>query len=73
MSQNQGNQNHERFFGLVRPDGTSKPHAEVMQSFAARRPQVQRPSRVVELDISPEAYYENPLAHAKRLYNTFRK
>ena len=26
---------HERFFGLVRPDGSLKPHAEVLRRFAA--------------------------------------
>ncbi len=62
---------HERFFGLVRPDGSLKPHAAVIQRFAATRPLVQPPQRKVALDVSPEKYYQAPLAHAKRLYQGF--
>lgn len=32
---------HERFFGVVRPDGTLKPHAEAIRRFAAGAPAVQ--------------------------------
>ncbi len=32
---------HERHFGLVRPDGTVKPHAEAIRRFAATNPVVQ--------------------------------
>jgi endo-1,4-beta-mannosidase len=31
---------HERHFGLIRPDGTLKPHAQVIQQFAASHPKV---------------------------------
>ena len=62
---------HERFFGLVRPDGSLKPHAEAIRRFAETQPAVQPARRPVTLDISPEAYYQNPLKHAKRLYKTF--
>jgi hypothetical protein len=62
---------HERFFGLVRPDGTLKPHAAVLKRFAETRPRVQPARRTVALDLSPEAYYQNPLAHARRLYREF--
>ncbi|HXV44433.1 MAG TPA: glycoside hydrolase family 2 TIM barrel-domain containing protein [Anaerolineae bacterium] len=62
---------HERFFGLVRPDGSLKPHAAVIQRFAATQPRVQPAQRQVALDISPDVYYQAPLAHAKRLYRTF--
>jgi endo-1,4-beta-mannosidase len=62
---------HERFFGLVRPDGSLKPHATVIQRFAATQPRVQPAQRQVALDISPEVYYQSPLSHAKRLYRTF--
>lgn len=31
---------HERHFGLLRPDGSLKPHAEVLRQFAASRPKV---------------------------------
>ncbi len=62
---------HERFFGLVRPDGSLKPHAEVLRRFAEMRPQVQPAERTVVLDVSPEEYYRDPLAHARRLYEGY--
>jgi len=36
-----GESRHERHFGLVRPDGSLKPHAEVIKQFAATNPKVQ--------------------------------
>lgn len=62
---------HERFFGLVRPDGTLKPHAEVIRQFAATQPTVQPARRAVVLDVSPEEYYQQPHEHATRLYGQF--
>jgi endo-1,4-beta-mannosidase len=62
---------HERFFGLVRPDGSLKPHAEVIKRFAATQPNVQPAQRRVALDVTPDVYYQDPLAHARRLYKTF--
>lgn len=64
---------HERFFGLVRPDGTLKPHAEALKRFAATQPTVQPAQRSVVLDISPEAYYQDPMGQAQRLYQIFLK
>lgn len=63
---------HERWFGLVRPDGSWKPHASVVQRFAGREPLVQTPPRRVVLDVTPEEYYCDPLGHARRLYARFR-
>ena len=63
---------HERWFGLVRPDGSWKPHALVLQNFARRKPKVQLPRRTVTLDLTPEEYYLNPDHHAQRLYQQFR-
>ncbi len=60
---------HERFFGLVRPDGTLKPHAQVIKDFAATKPMVKPAQRTVKLDITPEEYYESPVQHAVRLYH----
>lgn len=37
---------HERYFGLVRPDGTLKPHANVIRAFAETKP-------MVKFDVSP--------------------
>jgi endo-1,4-beta-mannosidase len=62
---------HERFFGLVRPDGSLKPHAEAIRRFAATHPTVQLAARRVTLDISPEEYYRRPEQHAQRLYEQF--
>ncbi len=58
---------HERHFGLVRPDGSLKPHAAVLQRFAATRPQVQR-AAPARLPITPETFYRFPIAHLLRLY-----
>ena len=62
---------HERFFGLVRPDGAVKPHAYAMQRFAATQPVVRPASRTVTLDITPDDYYRDPVGHAVRLYQQF--
>jgi endo-1,4-beta-mannosidase len=63
---------HERFFGLVRPDGSLKPHAEVIKRFAATKPLVNpEPKHRVTLDITPEAFYEMPAAHTIRLYQKY--
>ncbi len=66
-----GGAKHERHFGLVRPDGTPKPHVETMRRFAANSPTVTPPTKTVELDITPDEYYEAPADHARRLYRTF--
>ncbi len=62
---------HERFFGLVRHDGTLKLHAEVIRRFVRTNPLVNEPIRQVELDVSPDEYYENPCDHAVRLYRKY--
>lgn len=62
---------HERFFGLVRPDGSLKPHAEVIRRFAATNPVVRPSARTVELDVSPEEYYADPAGHVVRLYEKY--
>lgn len=62
---------HERFFGMVRPDGTLKPHAEVIRQFAATTPTVIPATRPVVLDCSPEEFYQDPSAHMKRLFAAF--
>jgi len=59
---------HERFFGLVRPDGALKPHAEVLRRFAATRPTVQPNRRPVRLPCSADAYYQAPHSNAMALY-----
>jgi len=62
---------HERFFGLVRPNGSLKPHAEVIKRFAETRPVIKPAQRRVTLEMTPEGYYQDPLENAKRLYRAF--
>jgi endo-1,4-beta-mannosidase len=63
---------HERFFGLVRPDGSLKPHARVLQHFASQKHVVQPARRQVNLDVDPEEYYHDPLYHIQRLYTAYQ-
>ena len=63
---------HERFFGLVRPDGSLKPHAEAIRSFAASKPTVRRANlNQVSLGVTPEQFYAAPSEHAVRLYRDY--
>jgi endo-1,4-beta-mannosidase len=62
---------HERFFGLVRPDGTLKPHAQVIKDFAATHPTVQPAVRTVQLDITPDEFYQSPAEYTVRLYHQY--
>lgn len=62
---------HERFFGMVRPDGTLKPHAEVIRQFAASKPHVQPPSRRAHLNVSAEEFYRDPPTHLKQSFIEF--
>lgn len=64
---------HERFFGLVRPDGTLKPHAQAIKEFAATYPTVQPAKHLLELDLSPDEYYRAPAEHAIRLYQRYQQ
>jgi endo-1,4-beta-mannosidase len=62
---------HERHFGLVRPDGTLKPHAEVIKQFAAKNPVVLPAKRSVQIDA--DTFYANPAAHTERLFYEYVK
>jgi endo-1,4-beta-mannosidase len=64
-------QAHERFFGLVRPDGSLKPSAEVIKSFAAARPTVRQPEKTVKLPVSADDYYQDPGRYTQTLYEAF--
>jgi endo-1,4-beta-mannosidase len=66
-----GGAKHERHFGLVRPDGTIKPHAQAIKHFAATKPVVRPAERTVDLDITPDEYYADPATHARRLYRAY--
>lgn len=67
----EGGSKHERHFGLIRPDGSLKPHASVISDFASTNPLVAEATRTVDLDVTPDEYYQTPLAHAQRLYQEF--
>jgi endo-1,4-beta-mannosidase len=62
---------HERHFGLVRADGSLKPHAEAIRDFARTTPRRLAPRHRVELDVDAEAYYAAPAHHARRLYEAY--
>ncbi len=62
---------HERHFGLVRPDGTLKPHAEALRAFAAARPLAREVAWDDLLDVTPEEYYADPAGNAARLYERY--
>jgi len=62
---------HERFFGLVRPDGSLKPHAEVIRRFAESAPTIQPAIHTLPLDITPDEYYADPAGHVRRLYEVY--
>jgi endo-1,4-beta-mannosidase len=62
---------HERHFGLVRPDGSLKPHALVLRDFARQHPVVTPATRRVEMGMTADAYYQQPAEHLQRLYKAF--
>jgi endo-1,4-beta-mannosidase len=62
---------HERFFGLVRPDGSLKPHAQVVKEFAATRPMVQPVPAWAKIEIDADAFYRAPTDHLPRLYEGY--
>ncbi|MDZ4768454.1 MAG: cellulase family glycosylhydrolase [Chloroflexota bacterium] len=62
---------HERFFGLVRPDGSLKPHAEVIRAFAATQPTVRAIPAWAKLAIAPDEFYADPTQNTIALYHTY--
>jgi len=65
------NAQHERFFGLVRPDGSLKPHAKVIQEFARTKPQVKLIPEYAKLTVNPDEFYEEPLGYLVDLYQKY--
>lgn len=63
---------HERFFGIVRPDGSLKPHADVLRRFAASAPMVREPSPRARIDVSGRDYYRDPKRALVELYRGYR-
>lgn len=62
---------HERFFGLVRPDGTLKPHASVLRDFAATSPTIRDVPPFARLAVDADEFYRQPAAHLRLLYEAF--
>ncbi|MBC8508981.1 MAG: cellulase family glycosylhydrolase [Anaerolineales bacterium] len=67
------NSQHERFFGLVRPDGSLKPHAKVIQEFAKTQPQVKPIPDYAKLTVNPDEFYKEPLGYLVDLYEQYLK
>ena len=67
------NQWHERHFGLVRPDGSLKPHAEVLREFAASGPLIREPSPRARIEVDGSAFHADPAATLPGLYATFKE
>lgn len=65
------NSQHERFFGLVRPDGSLKPHAKVIQEFAKTNPQVLPIPDYAKLTVDADKFYKEPLPHLVDLYQKY--
>ena len=64
---------HERFFGLVRPDGSLKPHAKVIQEFAKTKPMVQPIPDYAKINITADEFYKEPLGNLVDLYAEYLK
>lgn len=65
------NARHERFFGMVRPDGSLKPHAKVIQEFAKTNPQVQPLPEYARVQVNPDEFYKDPSLHLVNLYQAY--
>jgi endo-1,4-beta-mannosidase len=63
---------HERHFGLLRPDGSLKPHAEVVRRFIATGPVIAAPSSRARIAVDGDELYANPTATLARLFGAFR-
>jgi endo-1,4-beta-mannosidase len=63
---------HERFFGLIRPDGSFKPHAKVLKDFAATNPIVKPAMKTINLPYTSSEYYENTLEKVLSLYELWK-
>jgi endo-1,4-beta-mannosidase len=62
---------HERFFGLVRPDGSLKPHAKVIQEFAKTNPQVKPIPDYAMMTVNADEFYKEPLGYLVDLYGKY--
>ena len=67
------NSRHERYFGLVRPDGSLKPHAKVIQEFAKTNPQVKPIPDYAKLTVNADEFYKEALGYLIDLYQQYLK
>ena len=63
---------HERHFGLIRPDGSLKPHADVVRRFIASGPTVAEPSSAPASRSTATPSMPTPGRSCPGLYETFR-
>lgn len=63
---------HERHFGLLRPDGSLKPHAEVVRRFVATGPAITAPSSRARIEVDADELYAAPAAVLPGLFESFR-
>ena len=64
---------HERFFGLVRADGSMKAMGRAMRDFSRTKPKVQAPERTVTMPVSADEFYKNPRAFLPGMYKDYGK
>jgi endo-1,4-beta-mannosidase len=64
---------HERFFGLIRPDGSLKPHAKVIKEFAATKPQVKAIPDYAKFTVDAEEFYKDPTPFLLDFYTQYLK
>ncbi|HEY1406952.1 MAG TPA: glycoside hydrolase family 2 TIM barrel-domain containing protein [Spirochaetota bacterium] len=62
---------HERHFGLVRPDGSIKPHAYVIRDFAQTNPVVKENARRAPLSVNPDEFYRDPERYVVEAYEKY--
>ncbi|MGH2417298.1 MAG: glycoside hydrolase 5 family protein [Candidatus Limnocylindria bacterium] len=61
-------QEHERFFGLYRADGSLKPMGAAVRDFAATSPTIRSAERTLALGVTPDAFYADPARYLPGLY-----
>ena len=59
---------HERYFGIIRPDGSLKPHAQTIRDFAATHPVVKPATKIISLPYTSSEYYDNTVEKLLSLY-----
>ena len=67
------NYRHERHFGLVRPDGSLKPHGKVVQEFAATGPKVKPIPDYARFKVDADEFYKNPTPFLLDFYAQYLK